>query len=115
MLIKKENKMNNNLVIKVIAKDFNHEFIGTKSEAKKYYMKEALANRNTDTTYAADIRRFSVEQLIWFCLGENNFTVKYRENSIGLDKGMWCTYHFSYNDLLEQEAKLGNYFHNNMM
>ena len=115
MLIKKENKMNNNLVIKVVAKDFNHEFIGTKSEAKKYYVREALAIRNTDTTYATDIRKFSVEQLIWFCLGENNFTVMYRENNIGLNTGSWRTYGFSYSDLLEQEHRLKNDFHNNMI
>ena len=117
MLVKqKEIKMNNNTVIRVTSKEFNHEFIGTKAEAKKFYLNEALLERNTDTTYAADIRRFTVEQLIWFVFGKDDFTVEYRENSKCIfNKGMWCTYHFSYDDLLKQEAQLNNYFHNNMM
>ena len=45
-----------NRVIKVASVEFNHVYIGTKSDAKKYYLKEALDIRNTDTTYAADIR-----------------------------------------------------------
>lgn len=46
-----------------------HEFIGTPSEAKKFYLKIALENRNKELTYAEDVRKFNLEQLIWFVFG----------------------------------------------
>jgi hypothetical protein len=113
--------MNNNTidlydVIKVTSKEFNHEFIGTKANAKRFYLREALAERNTDTTYAADIRRFTVEQLIWFVFGKDNFTVEYRKNSKSIfNKGEWCKYNFTYEDLIDQEHVWGNCFRNNTM
>ena len=72
MLIKQGEKMiNKNTIIRVITHDSDHEFIGTKSEAKKYYLKFALENRNKELTYSEDIRRFTLDELIWFVFGGN--------------------------------------------
>jgi hypothetical protein len=104
-------KKYNSTVIKVteviVNKEYaemTHEFIGTPSEAKKFYLKIALENRNRELTYAEDIRKFNLEQLIWFVFGGyhnmhnvsinfyvNDFTRKVNHNLLTAH-GEWNAY-----------------------
>ena len=108
MLIKQGEKMiNKNTVIRVITHDSNHEFIGTKSEAKKYYLKFALENRNKELTYSEDIRRFTLDELIWFVFGGNveskKWEISYYKVSNKFQKGTWEEYNMDYENLFERK------------
>jgi len=46
--------------------NLNMEFIGTLSDAKKFLMDYALDVRDKDFSYATDIRKFNLHELIWY-------------------------------------------------
>ena len=114
----------NKTIIKVVSSEWDHEFIGTKSEAKKFYLKIALEIRNTECTYANDIRKFTFDQLIFFVFENSNchkvsvkgkeYQVYWYQNPIDeLIKGQWLVYNFSWKSLCEYPN--GNVFNSNMI
>jgi|TARA_R100000479_G_scaffold160760_3_gene98292 hypothetical protein len=98
--------MNRNTIIKIEHKEYP-TYMATYSEAKKYFLQYALENRNTDLTYAEDIRRFTFEELVWFVYGgnkhSNDYRVYYYSQEDHSKVGEWNFYYFNYENLFERE------------
>lgn len=99
--------MSRNTIIKIKHKEYP-VYMATRSEAKKYFLKFALENRNKEQTYAEDIRRFSLEELIWFVYGGNTYAPDYevyyykpQEKLSGY--GKWKLHCWDYEKLFERE------------